>query len=74
MPSGHTAFAFALFTAVVFISRDPVASTFTAIIALIVAESRLETKVHTFVEVLMGALLGILVTIIVFKVTEIFIF
>ena len=74
MPSGHTAFAFALFTAVAFISRDPVASTFTAIIALIVAESRLETKVHTFVEVLMGALLGILVTIIVFKVTEIFIF
>ena len=74
MPSGHTAFAFALFTAVAFISRDPVASTFTAIIALIVAESRLETKVHTFVEVLMGALLVILVTIIVFKVTEIFIF
>ena len=74
MPSGHTAFAFALFTAIALSSRDPIASVFSAIIALIVAESRLETKVHTFLEVFMGALLGVLITVIVFRIAEIFIF
>ena len=51
MPSGHTAFAFALFTAIAFVSGDPVTSTFAAVLALIVAESRMETKVHTFAAV-----------------------
>ena len=74
MSSGHTAFAFALFTAIALSSRDPIASVFSAIIALIVAESRLETKVHTFLEVFMGALLGVLITVIVFRIAEIFIF
>jgi diacylglycerol kinase (ATP) len=74
MPSGHTAFAFALFTAIALTSRDPIAASFSAVIALIVAESRMETKVHTFLEVAMGALLGILITVIVFQVTQIFVF
>lgn len=70
MPSGHTAFACSLFTAIAFVSGDPVTTTFAAILAVIVAESRMETKVHTFVEVLMGALLGIVVTVIVFEVAK----
>lgn len=70
MPSGHTAFAFALFTAIAFVSGDPVASTFAAVLALIVAESRMETKVHTFAEVLVGALMGIVLTVLVFEVGE----
>ena len=74
MPSGHTAFAFALFTAIALTSPDIVPSIFAAIIAVIVAESRMETKVHTITEVFMGALLGVLITIIVFKIAELFIF
>jgi diacylglycerol kinase (ATP) len=69
MPSGHTAFAFSLFVAVAFVSNDPVATTFAAVMALIVAESRMETKVHTFSEVVVGALLGVVITVIVFQAT-----
>jgi diacylglycerol kinase (ATP) len=72
MPSGHTAFAFSLFTAITLVTADPVAASFSAVMALIVAESRMETKVHTFMEVAMGALLGILITVIVFQITHIF--
>ncbi len=70
MPSGHTAFAFSLFTAIAFVSANPVATTFAAVMALIVAESRMETKVHTFAEVVIGALLGVVITVIVFEITQ----
>ena len=74
MPSGHTAFAFALFTAIAFVSGDPVTSTFAAVLALIVAESRMETKVHTFAEVLVGALLGVVITVLMFEISEMYVF
>lgn len=70
MPSGHTAFAFSLFTAITFVSRDAVAATFAAAMALIVAESRMETKVHSFAEVVMGALMGVVITVLVFQITQ----
>ena len=69
MPSGHTAFAFSLFTAIAFVSNDAVATTFAAVMALIVAESRMETKVHNFSEVVIGALTGVVITVLVFQVT-----
>lgn len=71
MPSGHTAFAFSLFTAIAFVSGNPVATTFAAVLAMLVAESRMETKVHTFSEVVIGALLGVVVTVIVFEAAQI---
>ncbi len=74
MPSGHTAFAFALFVAVAFVSNDPVATTFAAIMALIVAESRMETKVHSFSEVVVGALLGVIITVLVFQLSQLLLF
>lgn len=70
MPSGHTALAFCLFTAIGFVSKDPVVMIFAAILAAVVAESRMETKVHTFAEVLVGALLGIVITVIVFEIAQ----
>ncbi len=70
MPSGHTAFAFSLFVSIAFVSGDPVATTFAAMMALIVAESRMETKVHTFSEVVIGALMGVVITVIVFQATQ----
>lgn len=67
MPSGHTALAFSLFTSIALVGQDPVVTSFSAIMAVIVAESRLETNVHTFKEVAFGALLGILITVIIFQ-------
>lgn len=74
MPSGHTAFAFALVTSIALLSSEIVPAVFAAIIAIIVAESRMETKVHTIAEVLIGALLGVVITIVVFKVMELLVF
>jgi len=70
MPSGHTALAFCLFTAIGFVSHDPVVMIFAAILAAVVAESRMETKVHTFAEVLVGALLGMVITVIIFEIAD----
>lgn len=70
MPSGHTAFAFSLFTAIAFVSANPVATTFAAVLAILVGESRMETKVHSFSEVVMGALLGVVITVLVFEVVQ----
>ncbi len=74
MPSGHTALAFSLFAAMSLIGKDPVVTSFTAIMAVIVAESRLETNVHTFIEVVTGALIGILVTVIIFQISNMLVF
>lgn len=70
MPSGHTAIAFSLFTAVAFVSGNPVATTFAAVLAMLVGESRMETRVHTFSEVVIGALLGVVLTVLVFEAAQ----
>ncbi|HSQ34301.1 MAG TPA: phosphatase PAP2 family protein, partial [Peptostreptococcaceae bacterium] len=67
MPSGHAALAFAIATAVTFITEKVVASTLTYIMAVLVAQSLIEGKIHTFWETVAGALLGVLVTILVFQ-------
>ena len=67
LPSGHTALAFALFTSVAFASKEPITTTFAAIMALLVAESRMETGVHSFMEVLLGAVIGVLLTVVVYQ-------
>jgi len=74
MPSGHTALAFSLFTSIAIFAKNPIATTFSAILALIVAESRLETRVHTFLEVVMGALLGLMLTVVIYSLAELWIF
>ena len=70
MPSGHSALAFSICTAIAIMSGDIVVSTFAVVLALIVAESRLETNVHTFTEVIVGALIGVFSTVILFEISE----
>lgn len=70
MPSGHSALAFSICTAIAIMSGDLVVSTFAVVLALIVAESRLETNVHSFTEVVVGALIGVFATVILFEVSE----
>jgi diacylglycerol kinase (ATP) len=69
MPSGHTAFAFAIFVAIAFVSQV-LSRHYFFFMALIVAESRMETKVHTFAEGIMGVLMGIVITVVVFQVAQ----
>ena len=69
MPSGHTAFAFALFTAIALTSRDPIASVLllhrgpilsglSLFLAYLIGQSRVQLGVHSLWEVLVGAVLG----------------
>ncbi len=74
MPSGHTALAFSLFASIALIGRDEVTTSFSFIMAVIVAESRLETNVHTLTEVAVGAFLGVLITVIIYSAAQLLVF
>ena len=72
LPSGHSALAFAGWTAITFAIGETkeglVVSGIALVIAALVAQSRVETGVHSVLEVLLGALLGIVITILIFQV------
>jgi diacylglycerol kinase (ATP) len=68
MPSGHTAFAFALSTACAFISRNIILAVLTLILAGMVGESRVRSGIHTKWEVIMGGLIGVVATILIFQI------
>lgn len=70
MPSGHAALAFALATAVTFMTERVVASTLAYLMAALVAQSRIEGKIHSFWETVAGALLGILVAMLVLQIAN----
>lgn len=67
MPSGHTALAFSLATAMFFLTRNGLVVTLGFMLALLVGQSRVEGHVHSVIEVVFGALLGVFVTIAVFQ-------
>jgi len=68
MPSGHTAFAFALSTASAFISKSLVLGLLTLTLAVMVGESRVRSGIHTKREVFMGGLIGVIATILIFQI------
>lgn len=68
MPSGHTAFAFALSTACAFISKNIILGILTLILAIMIGESRVRSGIHTKWEVFMGALIGVIATILIFQI------
>ena len=71
MPSGHSAIAFAGWTAITFISASVshgmLISLLAFLMAVLVAQSRVVSGVHSFMEVFAGAVLGIIVTTIFFQ-------
>lgn len=71
MPSGHSAVAFAGWTAITYVAASLkhgiLISLLAFIMAVMVAQSRVESGVHSVMEVFVGALLGILVTTIMFQ-------
>ncbi|KIH75748.1 diacylglycerol kinase (ATP) [Geoalkalibacter ferrihydriticus] len=63
MPSGHSAVAFSIATAVALSGVAPAVILLTLMLAVMVSHSRLLMEIHSLVEVLAGALLGISVTL-----------
>jgi len=68
MPSGHSAFAFALSTACAFISKNIILGILTLILAIMIGESRVRSGIHTKWEVFMGGLIGVIATILIFQI------
>lgn len=66
-PSGHSAIAGALFTAIAFVSQSPFVATLGLGMALLVFHSRAEAGIHTTLEIISGGLIGILITILIFQ-------
>lgn len=66
-PSGHSALAGSLFTAIAMVSGDALVATLGLLMAVLVLHSRIEAGIHTYLEILSGIAIGILVTIIVFQ-------
>lgn len=68
MPSGHSAMAFSVWTAITLITMDPMIATITFALAIMVSHSRMLMGIHTLWEVVAGALLGSLITLAIFQV------
>lgn len=66
-PSGHSALAGSLFTAIAIVSGNPLVATLGLIMAVLVLHSRVEAGIHTYLEIISGIVIGILVTIVVFQ-------
>ena len=68
MPSGHSALAFSIATAISLITAEPISILLSFILALITAQSRVDSEVHTVLEVIVGAIFGMLLTVFIFTV------
>ncbi len=66
LPSGHSALAFAMGTAITLITLNLVVAILALFMAVMVSHSRLIGKIHTTFEIFVGALLGIGVTCLIF--------
>ncbi len=66
MPSGHSAVAFSVWTAITYITESLIASILSFILASFIAQSRVTIKVHTPLEVIIGGFIGIIITFLLF--------
>lgn len=68
MPSGHSALAFSIATAISLITEEPICIVLSFLMAFITAQSRVDSEVHSILEVIVGAAFGILLTLLIFTV------
>lgn len=68
MPSGHSALAFSIATAISFITEEPICMMLSFLMAFITAQSRVDAEVHSLFEVIVGAIFGMLITILIFTI------
>lgn len=67
LPSGHTAFAFSIWTLTLILQKNKVINILVLILAILIARSRVRMGVHNLYEIIIGALLGIIFTIFVYQ-------
>lgn len=67
IPSGHSAVAFSIATAVSLNTHDPLVSLLSIVLATMVSHSRLLIKIHTKREVVVGACIGSVITLLVLQ-------
>lgn len=70
MPSGHSALAFAILTAIWVLTKDIMVFTLALVLSLLVVQSRVEAKIHNMMEVLIGAFLGVLIMLMLFQIVN----
>jgi diacylglycerol kinase (ATP) len=70
MPSGHAAFAFAIWAAILFFTTNDFVVMLAFILAFLVARSRVVSAIHNIWEVLSGAVIGVLATTVVFQILK----
>ncbi|MGL5354217.1 MAG: diacylglycerol kinase [Clostridium sp.] len=68
MPSGHSALAFSVATAISLITKQPVCIFLSYLMALITAQSRVDSEVHSILEVVVGGIFGSLLTLFIFTI------
>jgi len=68
MPSGHSAVAFSITTAIALWVRNADVTFLCLIISLLLMQSRYEGKIHNIIELLAGAVIGFLTTLLIFQV------
>ncbi|NLZ34015.1 MAG: phosphatase PAP2 family protein [Clostridiales bacterium] len=71
MPSGHSALAFSLATAISLITEEAICIVLSYLMALITAQSRVDSNVHSIFEVIIGAIFGTLLTLLIFIIFKI---
>lgn len=71
MPSGHSALAFSLATAVSLITEEAICIVLSYLMALITAQSRVDSNIHSIFEVIIGAIFGTLLTLLIFIIFKI---
>jgi diacylglycerol kinase (ATP) len=70
MPSGHAAFVFTIWTAILFSTSNDFIIILSFILAFLVARSRVTTAIHNIWEVVSGAAIGVLATTVVFQILK----
>lgn len=71
MPSGHSAAAFSVTTAIAMWTSDARITLLCLFLSFLLIQSRFESKIHSIFELFAGALLGFLVTLLLFQVFHI---
>ena len=67
MPSGHSAIAFSMWTAITFLTHNAIVIMLAFVMAFLIARHRIKDSIHTIWEVAAGGLLGVLTTTLIFQ-------
>lgn len=67
-PSGHTSYAFTIFTIILFMTKAKSLKVFTGLLAVLIAFSRLYLYVHFPTDVIGGAIIGFILAILAMKI------